>query len=181
MRTFWAGNVGLRCANPTYGLPNHRFPSLRRSVKFPCRVSRGGLKCDGCFATLLIVSLRWAPWSVQDTCRHAKQRAEWALRRRLRRSSPWSVLNRLPRGAVTGMGTPRGRCLPDYSAFRTRVRLSVSVPTGPERAPSCCFRRANTCQSTNTTSAPASSSTRRSSTAARRTGSRSPRRWPSSA
>ena len=35
-RTSWAGNVGLRCANPTYGLPEHRCPSSHRSVKWPC-------------------------------------------------------------------------------------------------------------------------------------------------
>ena len=40
-RTSWAGNVGLRCANPTYGLPEHRCPSSHRSVKWPwCRSKR---------------------------------------------------------------------------------------------------------------------------------------------
>ena len=35
-RTSWAGNVGLRCANPTCGPPEHRCPSSHRSVKWPC-------------------------------------------------------------------------------------------------------------------------------------------------
>ena len=34
-RTSWAGNVGLRYANPTCGLPEHRCPSSHHSVKCP--------------------------------------------------------------------------------------------------------------------------------------------------